>query len=142
MDKQTRNLIQKATQDARNLLESEFGEQLEGVFDILPDGHIASSPGEHLNARERIIREKIVAAIEHEKAGGVSDAEGVAHYLREAAFTCLNCFVALKMLEARELVQECVSTGEQSSGFREFCGLAPGLAELPDKGYRLYIESL
>jgi len=142
MEKQTRNLIQKATQDARKLLESEFSEQLEGIFDILPDGHIAASPGEHLNARERIIRGKIVAAIEHETAGGASDAEGVAHYLREAAFTCLNRFVALKMLEARELVQECVSKGEQSSGFREFCGLAPGLAELPDKGYRLYIESL
>lgn len=142
MEKQTRNLIQKATQDARKLLESEFGEQLEGIFDILPDGYIAALPGEHLDARERIIREKIVAAIEHEKAGGISDAEGVAHYLREAAFTCLNRFVALKMLEARELVQECVSKGEQSPGFREFCGLAPGLAELPDKGYRLYIESL
>ena len=31
-----------------------------------------------------------------------------------------------------ELVQECVSKGEQSSGFKEFCGLAPGLALLPD----------
>ena len=142
MEKQPSNPTKKATQDARKLLESEFSEQLEGIFDILPDGHIAASPGEHLNARERIIREKIVAAIEHEKAGGVSDAEGVANYLREAAFTCLNRFAALKMLEARKLVQECVSKGEQSSGFREFCGLAPGLAELPDKGYRLYIESL
>ena len=46
------------------------------------------------------------------------------------------------MLEARGLTQECISKGEQSSGFKEFCGLAPGLAELADKGYRLYIESL
>ena len=143
MDKQTRNLIQKATQDARNLLESEFGEQLEGVFDILlPNGHIASSPGDHLDPQERIIREKIVTAIEHEKAGGVSDREAVVNYLREASFTYLNRFAALKMLEARGLVQECLSEIEQSSGFKEFCGLAPGLAELPDKGYRLYIESL
>ena len=142
MDKQTRNLIQKATQDARNLLESEFGEQLEGVFDILPNGRIAPEPGKHLNPGQCIIRKKLIAAIEHEKAGGVSDAEAVANYLREASFTCLNRFAALKMLEARGLVQECVSRGEQSSGFKEFCGLAPGLLELPDKGYRLYIESL
>ena len=142
MDKQTRNLIQKATQDARNLLESEFGEQLEGVFDILPDGHIAPSPGGHLTAEQRIIRQKIIAAIDHEKAGGLSNAEAVGSYLREASFTYLNRFVALKMLEARGLVQECLSKGEQSSGFKEFCGLAPGLGEFTDKGYRLYIESL
>jgi len=142
MDKPTRNLIQKATQDARRLLESEFSEQLEGIFDILPNGRIAPEPGEHLNPRERIVREKIVAAIEHEKAGGMSNAEAVAGYLREASYTCLNRFAALKMMEGQGLLQECVSNGEQSSGFREFCGLAPGLAELPDKGYRLYIESL
>lgn len=142
MDKPTRNLIQKATQDARRLLESEFSEQLEGIFDILPNGRIEPEPGEHLNPRERIVREKIVAAIEHEKAGGMSAAEAVAGYLREASYTCLNRFAALKMMEGQGLLQECVSNGEQSSGFREFCGLAPGLAELPDKGYRLYIESL
>ena len=69
-------------------------------------------------------------------------AEAVGDYLRESAFTTLNRFVALKMLEARELVQECVSRGDQSSGFREFCGLAPGLVQLPDQGYHLYLESL
>ena len=37
--------------------------------------------------------------------------EAVADYLRDAAFTTLNRFVALKMLEARGLVQECVSRG-------------------------------
>jgi hypothetical protein len=32
---------------------------------------------------------------------------------------------------------------EQSAGYREFCGMAPGLALLPDSaGHRLYIESL
>jgi len=67
----------------------------------------------------------------------------VADYLRDAAFTTLNRFIALKMLEARELVQECITKGEQSSGYREFCGLAPGVVLLPDTaGYRLFIESL
>ena len=36
------------------------------------------------------------------------------------------------MLEARELVQECITKGEQSAGYREFCGMAPGLPLLPD----------
>lgn len=142
MDKPTRNQIQKATQDARTLLETEFSQQLEGIFDIHPDGTIAPEPGAHLDADQRIVRQKIVAAIAHEKAGGMSDRDAVAAYLREASFTCLNRFVALKMLEARDLTQQCISKGELSSGFQEFCGLAPGLAELPDGGYRLYIESL
>src|SRR6058998_1311540 len=38
--------------------------------------------------------------------------------------------------------QECISRGDQSSGFKEFGGLAPGLIQLPDQGYRLYLESL
>ena len=46
------------------------------------------------------------------------------------------------MLEARGLVQECVSRGEASSGFKEFSGLAPGLLALSDHGYRLYLECL
>jgi len=46
------------------------------------------------------------------------------------------------MLESRGLVQECISRGDESSGFKEFTALAAGLAQLPDKGYRLYIESL
>ncbi len=50
MDKKTRNLIQRATQAARALLEQEFGEQLEGVFDIQLDGMIAGEPGSHLDA--------------------------------------------------------------------------------------------
>ncbi len=69
--------------------------------------------------------------------------QAVADYIRDAAFTSLNRFVALKMLEARGLLQECITKGEASSGYREFCGLAPGLLLLPDSGgYRLYIESL
>jgi hypothetical protein len=142
MDKDTRNRIQRATQAARGLLEQDYEEQLAGVFDIRLDGAIAAVPGSHLDAAQRIVRTKLVAAVEHFRASGQSAAEAVASYRREAAFTTLNRFVALKMLEARGLVQECISRGEQSSGFKEFCGLAPGLVQLPDRGYRLYIESL
>jgi hypothetical protein len=62
--------------------------------------------------------------------------------MRECAFTFLNRFAAFKMMEARGLVQECVTRGQESTGFKEFTGLAPGLSILPDKGYRLYLECL
>jgi hypothetical protein len=143
MDKDTRNAIERATQRARKLLEDDFASQFEGTFDMLRAGTVAPKPGSHLSPRQVFQRDKIVAAIEHKRAAGMSPAEAVVDYLRDAAFTTLNRFVALKMLEARELVQECVSKGEQSSGYRELCGLAPGVALLPESaGYRLFIESL
>jgi len=143
MDKETRNAIERATQRARKLLEEDFAAQLQGDFDVHPDGTVAAKPGGHLSARQAFQRERIVAAIEHKRAAGMSAADAVRDYLRDAAFTTLNRFAALKMLEARELVQECITKGEQSAGYREFCGMAPNLPLLPDSaGYRLYIESL
>ena len=142
MDKETRNKLQNATQEARQLLTREYQEQLEGVFDIHPDGTIAPEPGDHLDAGQRLVRGKIISAISHKRANPEDAASAVQDYLREAAFTTLNRFVAFKMLEARSLVQECVSKGEESAGFKEFRGLAPGLLDLPDHGYRLYLECL
>lgn len=46
------------------------------------------------------------------------------------------------MLEARDLVQECISRGDASSGFTEFCGLAPGVRFPDGSGYRLYLECI
>ena len=142
MDKDTRNRLQRATQAARSLIEDEYGEQLEGTFDLRLDGTIPSGPGDHLDAHQRVLWKKLVAAVGHLEAGGEKKPEAVQAYLREAAFTTLNRFVALKTLEARGLILESVSQGDQSSGFKEFTGLAPGLVQLPDHGYRLYIESL
>src|ERR1039458_3914228 len=143
MDKTTRNAIERATQQARKLLDEDFSSQLEGTFDVLRSGVIASKGGAHLSEVQQSQRDKIVAAIEHKRSAGMGAVEAVTDYVRDAAFTTLNRFVALKMLEARELVQECITRGDQSVGYREFCGMAPGVALLPDAaGYRLYIESL
>jgi hypothetical protein len=143
MDKDTRNAIERTTQRARRILEEDFAAQLEGTFDVHRDGAVAAEAGAHLSARQAFQRDRIVASIEHKRAAGMSAADAARDYLRDAAFTTLNRFVALKMLEARDLVQECITKGEQSAGYREFCGMAPGLLLLPDSaGYRLYIESL
>src|SRR5438094_717593 len=150
MDKDTRSAIERATQKARKLLEADFAEQLGGTYDVLRSGE--KEAGSHLSARQRLLRDNILASIEHKRAAGMrkeakakkdDDDPAVVDYLRDAAFTTLNRFVALKMLEARELLQECISKGDQSAGYREFCGMASGLPLLPDSaGYRLYIESL
>ena len=143
MNKAARNAIERATQQARKLLDDDFSSQLEGTFDVLRSGVIAPKGGVHLLGRQQFQRDKIVAAIEHKRAAGTTAVEAVTDYVRDAAFTTLNRFVALKMLEARQLVQECITKGEQSGGYREFWGMAPGVALLPDvAGYRLYVESL
>ncbi|MBO3739494.1 Eco57I restriction-modification methylase domain-containing protein [Actinoplanes flavus] len=143
MDKQTRSAIEAATRAARRLLDEDFTAQLDGDFDVRRDGSIAAAASPHLNPRQVAIREKILSALVHKQTAGMTAAESVADYIRDAAFTTFNRFVALKMLEARGLVQECITKGEQSAGYREFCGLAPSLPLLPDSaGYRLYIESL
>jgi hypothetical protein len=144
MDKDTRSLLQRATQAGRRTLEEEFAAQLEGVFDIRPDGTVAAEAGRHLaeDGEAQRVRVKLVAAVQHHREQGRRPADAVAAVLRECAFTTLNRFVALKMLEAREIVKPCVSQGALSGGFKEFTGLAPGLATLPDRGYRLYLDSL
>lgn len=143
MDKETRNAIERATQKARRILEADLAEQLEGTFDVRLSGEVAPSGGGHLTSAQHAVRERIVASIGHRRAAGQKPGEAVAAYLRDAAFTAVNRFAALKMVEARGLAQECVSKGEQSSGYREFTGLAPGVALLPGgAGYRLYLECL
>jgi hypothetical protein len=141
MNDAQRQALSRATQAARTLLEEEFREQLEGTFDIRSDGTIPAEGPAALTPRERHTRIEIREALDAEHEGPDSQAQVYA-FVREAAFTTLNRFVALKLLEARGLVQECVSRGPQSSGFAEFALLAPGLKDLPDDGYRLYLESL
>ena len=86
MDRDTRNRIQRATQDARRLLEREYAEQLEGLFDVHLDGTVAPAAGAHLDAAQQVLRGKLVAAAVHRRSAGAEPAEAVSDYLREAAF--------------------------------------------------------
>jgi hypothetical protein len=143
MDKPVRMAIANATQELRRVLEDDFQSQLDGTFDIRQTGEIAPSAGAHLSGQQRVTRSKIVAVLEYHQAAGMNATEAVDRFVRDSAFTTLNRFVALRMLEARELVQECVMSGSESTGYREFVGLAPGLSRLPDgRGYRIYLECL
>jgi hypothetical protein len=138
MDKDTRNAIERAAQRARRALEEDFYAQLGGTFDVQASGEVADSSGAHLSAEQSFRRDKIVAAIEHKRASGMKPNAAVADFVRDAAFTTLNRFVALKLLEARDLVQECITKGEQSSGFREFSAVTRGRAFFAHLG-ALYI---
>jgi hypothetical protein len=143
MDRPVRNAIANATQDLRQVLEEDYRTQLDGIFDIRATGDIAPCPGAHLSEEQRVIRSKLLGVLDYHQAGGLTAEEAVQRLVRDAAFTTLNRFVALRMLESRELVQTCVSGGQESAGYREFVGLAPGLDRLPGgHGYRIYLECL
>src|SRR5262245_57373663 len=106
MDRPKRTAIERATQRARALLEDDFGSQLEGRYDLLPSGSMSMHAPANLAADEAARHAVISAAIERKVTSGMDRAEALRDYIRDAAFTTLNRFVALKMLEARSLVQQ------------------------------------
>ena len=119
-------------------MEREFQEQLEGAYNILPDGQVLEDP-----PGDPIVRARLLDVIEHHRAAGAAPDEAVESTVREAAFTVLNRFVALKMSERQGLVRECVSQGLQSEGVRELAECAPGLrGALEDGGYRLLLDAV
>jgi len=138
MEKEQRDALRSSVVKARRILEREFQEQLEGAYNILPDGHIIeTAPG------DPVVRARLLDVIEHHRACGATSAEAVERTRREAAFTVLNRFAALKMAERRGLVRKCVSDGLQSEGVRELAECAPGLrAAVDDGGYRLLVEAV
>ena len=143
MEKEQRTRLQKATQDARRLLEEEFRSQLLQTYDISVEKvRWAEEPGTHLLAEQRLIREKLIAWIEHKEAQINDRKEALLLALREMAFTALNRFVALKLMEARELVRPCVTGGLESTGFLEFSAVAQGLLADQESSYRLYLETI
>lgn len=138
MEREQRSALRSAVAKARGLLEKECQDQLEGSYNILPDGRILdNAPG------DPIVRARLIDVIAHHQASGVSAQEAIARTVHEAAFTILNRFAALKMAERRGIVRECISQGLQSLGIRELADCAPGLsAALDDGGYRLLLEAL
>ena len=144
MDRETRNALQGLTQRARALLSGEFREQLEAIYDVMRSGAAVRAPGAHLGRRQAAVRDRLAEAVAHKRAGGMSAAEAFDDFVRDSAFTTLNRFAALKILEARGLLRPSIGEGELSSGYaNEFAGVAPELKLLPSgEGYRLFVESI
>lgn len=144
LGKPLRNEIRKMVAAIRRLLEVDIREQLEGTFGILPDGRLLDIAQVCGSDRERRCdREAIEAAIKYDVAGGRIPKEAVEQFTREVAFTWLNRFAALKMMEERGLIQESISKGSDSSGFRLFKLVCEEICRShPDGGYQRYLELL
>ena len=148
-DNETRGRLQRFVTDARALLTSEFANQFQQDYGLDPEsGSVAAlSSLAHLDDQRletaRILREILdhYLATEMGEEGEARKAV-LGRMVREQAFTTLNRLAALRMMEARGLVMECVGKGYQSKAFRLYQQVAgSGLGETGDT-YRVFLLSL
>ena len=126
MDKETRNKLRNTIVDCRKLLEADVLDQLQGTFGIHRDGRIEPETAlPHLDDGGLDVRRRAVAAIEHIEGYGLSQSDAVDQFQREVAFTHLNRLCAFKMLERRGLLEETVSRGNNSNGFKVYLASHP-----------------
>lgn len=120
MKPHTKSAIHDLSLKARELLEKEAKEQLEGIYGLLPDGEWG--PASKYPAIEKLpeaqeTRKRLGQFIDDEKVAGL-DPEGARDkIIKETAFTWLNRLVAFKMMEYRKLLRSTISKGPQSNGF-------------------------
>lgn len=120
MNSGTVSRIHDFTLQARDLIETEISEQLEGIYGFLPDGTLKSTdayPALAAISDARRTREMIEAYVIDESTGGVSAGESRKKLVREASFTWLNRFVAFRMMETRNLIRQTISKGLSSNAF-------------------------
>jgi len=126
MDKETRNKLRNTVVQCRKLLEEDILGQLEGTFGIHRNGRIEPEDAlPNLDAAGLEARNRAVAAIEHIQGYGMKPADVVDQFQREVAFTHLNRLCAFKMLERRGLLEETVSRGTNSNGFKVYLAAHP-----------------
>jgi hypothetical protein len=112
--------IASFTLESRKTLEKEASEQLEGLYGWLPDGTFAETsfyPAVRALAEAGAIRKSLEEYSFAEEQAGIAPKESRMKLVRETAFTWLNRFVALRMMEERGLVRTVLSKLHESAGY-------------------------
>lgn len=146
----TRNRLQRFVNDARELLTIEFTRQLQQDYGMDPEAGTVSELASltHLDDSRLETAQLLRDILNHYlgAAQGGTDKKAQQDVLlriaREQAFTVLNRLVALRLMEARGLLQESIAKGYQSKGFELYARLAgPALGESGD-AYRCFLFSV
>ncbi|MDB3898533.1 BREX-1 system adenine-specific DNA-methyltransferase PglX [Gammaproteobacteria bacterium] len=150
LDKDIRNRLHGFVTDARELLTDEFTRQLQQDYGMDPKaGSVADvSSLTHLDDM-RLETAQLLRDIQAHYLAGIQGSSSIkvqkdvlTRIAREQAFTVLNRLAALRMMEARGLLQESIAHGYQSNGFELYALLAgPALGEKGD-AYRCYLFSV
>src|SRR5689334_8068618 len=99
-DTQTRNRLARLVTEARELIASEFAQQLQSVYGIAASGEVTPlAELNHLDEEQRAVAELLRDRVEYLKASSVdkkdSASAAVDRLTREQAFTVLNRLAAL-----------------------------------------------
>ena len=147
-DDTTRGRLQRFVTDARSLLIGEFTKQFQQDYGLDPDsGAVANFDSLMLDDRRletaRILREILAHYLASDMGQGADGKKAALNRMvREQAFTTLNRLAALRMMEARGLVMECVGKAYQSKAFQLYQHVAgTALGETGD-AYRIFLLSM
>jgi len=118
MDEITKRAIKKTILALRKLLEKEDITAVLKQHGIFPDGRrVPAEKIALLNDAGRARRERLEAILEREIKSAANDPKaGVERYCREVTFTYLNRLIALRCMEVRGLIEECIKTRTDYAG--------------------------
>ena len=123
-DNDTRNKLANLVGKCRALLTDEFLRQCQSTFGIQPDGLMISLEDlGRLSDDQLDVAHQLRGRIDylaHNEEADNSIPNSIDKMLREQAFTVLNRLAAMKMAEARGLIVESVSKGQESEGFQMY----------------------
>lgn len=143
-DTQTRNRLGRLVTRARELITSEFAQQLQSIYGIADSGEVTPlSELNHLDEEQRALAEVLRDRVEYLKSASADEKNpagaAVDRLTREQAFTVLNRIAAMRMAEDRGFVLESVSRGYQSKGFQVYSQVAgSGMGDTYHR-YRRYL---
>jgi hypothetical protein len=150
LDQDTRNRLQRFVNDARELLTDEFTRQLQQDYGMDPQSGTVSELASltHLDD-SRLETAQLLRDIQAHYLGAAqggtakkAQQDVLLRIAREQAFTVLNRLVALRLMEARGLLQESIAQGYQSKGFELYGRLAgPALGDSGD-AYQCFLFSV
>jgi len=107
MDKERRSRLKSVVGRARRVVEEDVKVQLRRLgIDENEIKPVEKLP--HLSAADKELRQRIVEALEKEKAGDISFGEAFGRYVRHVGFTYVNRIAALRAMEVRNLIKETV----------------------------------
>ena len=119
MNQEQRRLIHDAVLKARSLLEEEIASLLEGTYGLHADGTLeeaSSLPLVKEDPEAGLTRKALEDYLSEQEEAGQTREEAVSYLIKETAFTHLNRLVAIKMMEARNLIRGTVNCPSSTEG--------------------------
>lgn len=147
-DDATRGRLQRFVTDARTILTKEFANQFQQHYGLDPEsGSVATLDSLDLDDQRLETARTLREILDHYLASSIgqgTDAKKAVldRMVREQAFTTLNRLAALRMMEARGLVMECVAKGYQSKAFQLYQRIAGSAMGETGDTYRVFLLSL